>query len=74
MGKEPKGTKRGVFVVAKDGKVLAVEGGGPQATVDAVKRVVDKMGGDSTKVAGPNVDKAMMTTDKPEGPGTELGG
>lgn len=43
MKKSPKGTKRGVFVVDKDGKVLACEGGGPQATVDVVKRAVDSM-------------------------------
>lgn len=43
LSKAPKGTKRGVFVVGKDGKVLAAEGGGPQATVDVVKRVVDGM-------------------------------
>jgi len=41
MQKAPKGTKRGVFVVDKAGKVLAAEGGGPQATVDVVKKVVD---------------------------------
>lgn len=41
MQKAAKGTKRGVFVVDKAGKVLAAEGGGPQATVDVVKKVVD---------------------------------
>ena len=41
--KAPKGTQRGVFVVDKEGKVLAVEAGGPNATVDAVKRIVEKM-------------------------------
>ena len=43
--KAPKGTTRGVFVVDKSGKVLAVEAGGPQATVDVVKAVVKEMGG-----------------------------
>ena len=34
-----------MFVVDKSGKVLAVEAGGPQATVDVVKAVVKEMGG-----------------------------
>jgi thioredoxin-dependent peroxiredoxin len=63
MSKEPKGTKRGVFVIGKDGKVLACEGGGPQATVDVVKTVVDEMGGDKTKVAGASVEKAEKGND-----------
>ncbi|KAF2100617.1 AhpC-TSA-domain-containing protein [Rhizodiscina lignyota] len=63
MAKAPKGTKRGVFVIAKDGKVLACEGGGPKATVDVVKKVVDEMGGDSSKVEGEGVEKAEQETD-----------
>ena len=46
-----KKTKRGVFVVDKQGKVLAAEQGGPQPTVDAVKRVVDGMGKNGAAVA-----------------------
>ena len=38
-------TQRGVFVVTKDGKVLAAEPGGPAATVAVVKTLVEKMGG-----------------------------
>lgn len=45
--KAPKGTTRGVFVVDKAGKVLAVEAGGPAATVEVVKGIVEKMGGDA---------------------------
>ena len=41
------GTTRGVFVVDKSGKVLAAEAGGPAATLDVVKAVVEKLGGDS---------------------------
>jgi thioredoxin-dependent peroxiredoxin len=41
LTKAPKGTKRGVFVVNKDGKVLAAEPGGPQATVDVVKALIE---------------------------------
>ncbi|KAM0715649.1 hypothetical protein Q7P37_009147 [Cladosporium fusiforme] len=44
--KVPKGTQRGVFVVDKEGKVLAVEAGGPAATVEVVKGIVGAEGGD----------------------------
>ena len=40
LKKAPKGTTRGVFVVDKDGKILASEAGGPAATVDVVKKLV----------------------------------
>lgn len=42
MKKAPKGTTRGVFVVSKDGKVLANDKGGPQATVDVVAELIKK--------------------------------
>lgn len=42
----PKGTKRGVFVVDKSGKVLAAEAGGPQATVDVVQKLLAAKGAD----------------------------
>ncbi|CAC9892971.1 unnamed protein product [Aureobasidium pullulans] len=45
LEKAPKGTTRGVFVVKKNGEVLAAEPGGPAATLDVVKAVVEKMGG-----------------------------
>ena len=48
--KAPKGTQRGVFVVDKEGKVLAVEAGGPAATVEVVKKLVESMGGDKKEV------------------------
>jgi len=35
-----------VFVVDKEGKVLAVEAGGPAATVEVVKKLVESDGGD----------------------------
>ncbi|GAM82805.1 hypothetical protein ANO11243_007910 [Dothideomycetidae sp. 11243] len=44
--KEGDKTRRGVFVVTKECKVLAAEPGGPAATVDAVRGVVDKLGAD----------------------------
>ncbi|KAJ5665610.1 uncharacterized protein N7477_008058 [Penicillium maclennaniae] len=40
LKKSPKGTTRGVFVVDKKGKVLLREAGGPDATVDAVQKLV----------------------------------
>ncbi|KAI9750115.1 MAG: GCD complex subunit gcd7 [Chaenotheca gracillima] len=40
MKKAPKGTTRGVFVIDKEGKVLAKEPGGPAATVEAVQKLV----------------------------------
>ena len=49
--KVPKGTQRGVFVVDKEGKVLAVEAGGPAATVEVVKKLVESTGGDEDEKA-----------------------
>jgi peroxiredoxin Q/BCP len=40
--KPAKKTKRGVFAVDKSGKVVVAQRGGPQATVDAVKAMVDR--------------------------------
>lgn len=40
LKKAPKGTIRGVFAVDKNGKVLIREQGGPDATVDAVQKIV----------------------------------
>ena len=45
--KSPKGTTRGVFAVDKKGKVLLREAGGPDATVDAVQKIVAKAKDDS---------------------------
>ncbi|KAK5171465.1 thioredoxin peroxidase dot5 [Saxophila tyrrhenica] len=47
LKKEGNKTTRGVFVVDKQGKVLASEPGGPAPTVEVVKQVVAKMGGSS---------------------------
>ncbi|KAJ5542006.1 hypothetical protein N7461_008009 [Penicillium sp. DV-2018c] len=40
LKKSPKGTLRGVFAVNKEGKVLLRQPGGPDATVDAVQKLV----------------------------------
>jgi peroxiredoxin Q/BCP len=55
MKKAPSGTQRGVFAVDKKGKVLLAEPGGPAATVDAVKKLVESgsaNGGAAGKKAG----------------------
>lgn len=36
-------TQRGIFVVNKEGKILAAEPGGPAATVEIAKQVVSQM-------------------------------
>ncbi|KAF1849909.1 AhpC-TSA-domain-containing protein [Cucurbitaria berberidis CBS 394.84] len=41
LKKGPKGTNRGVFVVDKSGKILASQPGGPAATVEVVRELVD---------------------------------
>ncbi|KAF2456780.1 thioredoxin-like protein [Lineolata rhizophorae] len=43
MQKPPKSTTRGVFVIDKEGKVLAVEAGSPDKTVQVVKELVESM-------------------------------
>ena len=44
LKKAPSGTTRGVFVVDKEGKVLAAEPGGPGATVAVVRKLIDETG------------------------------
>ncbi|KAL6905017.1 thioredoxin-like protein [Trichoderma evansii] len=45
LKKQPKGTQRGVFVINKEGKVLVAEPGGPAATADRVKALVEELKG-----------------------------
>ncbi|KAM0523952.1 hypothetical protein ACHAPE_001205 [Trichoderma viride] len=45
LKKQPKGTQRGVFVISKEGKVLVAEPGGPAATADRVKALVEELKG-----------------------------
>ncbi|KAK3108007.1 thioredoxin peroxidase dot5 [Teratosphaeriaceae sp. CCFEE 6253] len=52
---------RGVFIIEKAGKVLAVDTGGPQATVDIVTELVAKMGEDSDSV---DIKKAVAWASK----------
>ncbi|CAI6338179.1 unnamed protein product [Periconia digitata] len=53
LKKAPKGTTRGVFVVDKQGKVLASEPGSPDGTVAVVKKIVDggSLSGDAAAAA-----------------------
>ncbi|KAL8873526.1 MAG: hypothetical protein Q9174_001032 [Haloplaca sp. 1 TL-2023] len=55
MKKAPKGTVRGVFVVSKAGIVEAAEPGGPAATVEVVRKLVEKAGGSTSS----NVDATV---------------
>ena len=65
--KPPKGTTRGVFVVDKSGKVLAAEAGGPAATVDVVKALVAKMGGESEAKGIQKAEERAKEAGKEEG-------
>ena len=58
MKKEPSGTTRGVFVVDKQGKVLAAEPGGPAATLEVVQKLI-KEGG--LAIAGVPEEKEKAT-------------
>lgn len=64
--KAPKGTQRGVFVVDKDGKVLAVEAGGPAATVEVVKKLVAVEGGDGEAEGLEKAEKTAAEGEKSE--------
>ncbi|KAM0333362.1 hypothetical protein ACHAQA_002023 [Verticillium albo-atrum] len=51
LKKAPSGTQRGVFVVDKEGKILAAEPGGPAATVEVVKKLVEGLSKGETEEA-----------------------
>jgi peroxiredoxin Q/BCP len=78
MKKSPKSTSRGVFVVDSEGMVLAVEQGGPEATVDIVRGLVKKDRGTNdgaearvatptevvaTKLSTEDIEKANVAAD-----------
>ncbi|KAL8914418.1 MAG: hypothetical protein Q9171_000923 [Xanthocarpia ochracea] len=65
MRKAPKGIVRGVFVVSKDGRVEAVEPGGPAATVEVVRKLVQSSGVQSSESVGNAVQ--AEETQKDEG-------
>ena len=58
MKKAPKGTTRGVFVIDKLGKVLAIEAGGPAATVEVVRKLVTSAGVTTGEAASEDIGKA----------------
>ncbi|KAF1839125.1 AhpC-TSA-domain-containing protein, partial [Decorospora gaudefroyi] len=63
LKKSPKGTTRGVFVVDKEGKVLAAEPGGPAATVEVVRKLVgDKEGVPTKEEVEKKEDEEMADT------------
>jgi peroxiredoxin Q/BCP len=47
LKKNPKGTSRGVFAVDKEGKVLLLQAGGPDATLEAARQLVKRISSDN---------------------------
>lgn len=47
LAKTPRGTTRGVFVVDKNGKVLAAQPGGPALTLQVAKALLDEQPGNA---------------------------
>ena len=68
LKKSPKGATRGVFVVNKDGKVLAAEPGSPAATAEVVKKLVggDETNGIAADAAGKESDEKNEDAKKAE--------
>ena len=60
--KSARGTQRGVFVIDKNGKVLAAEAGNPAGTVDVVRRIIKEQGGGETKEMEKLDDKVAAET------------
>lgn len=75
LKKAPKGTTRGVFVVDKSGKVLAAQAGGPEATVNVVKEIVEGLsgGGAAAEKAEEAVDAAKEAEEEKEKEAEEKG-
>ncbi|KAK6073539.1 disrupter of telomere silencing protein [Seiridium cupressi] len=69
LKKAPSGTQRGVFAVDKAGKVLLSEPGGPAATANAVKALVESSAGGEAKeevAADKATNGDTITEKKPE--------
>lgn len=66
LSKAPSSTQRGVFVVSKEGKVLLAEPGGPAATVEAVKKLVE-----AGATNGTATEEDKKDEEKPNGAPTE---
>jgi peroxiredoxin Q/BCP len=57
-------TKRGVFIVDKQGKVLEAFQGGPQPTVDAAQRIVSGQGKGGVNEGGVTKKNGEEKSDK----------
>ncbi|OJI81583.1 thioredoxin peroxidase dot5 [Aspergillus tubingensis] len=57
LKKSPKGTIRGIFAIDKEGKILILQAGGPDATLDAARNLAAGLkkpsSGDETRHASP---------------------
>ena len=68
MKKAPSGTTRGVFVVDKQGKVLAAEPGGPGNTVAVVRELVGGTGeAGAAAEAGDGAEESKVEKEIEEG-------
>lgn len=68
MKKAPSGTIRGVFVVDKEGKVLAAEPGGPGATVAVVRKLIGETGeAAASEKAGDAAEESKVEKEVQEG-------
>ncbi|KAL8835352.1 MAG: hypothetical protein Q9170_003341 [Blastenia crenularia] len=72
MKKAPKGTTRGVFVVSKTGKVEIAEAGGPAATLEAVRKLVQDQ--DAGNIAETGNGHRVIEADETEPSSTALPG
>lgn len=57
LKKAPKGTTRGVFVISKEGKVLAAEPGSPAGTVEVVRKLIGESGANEAAARVGNDEK-----------------
>jgi len=68
LKKAPSGTTRGVFVVDKEGKVLAAEPGGPGATVAVVRKLIGETGeAAASEKAGDGTEESRVEKEVQEG-------
>lgn len=66
LSKAPSSTQRGVFVVDKEGKVLLAESGGPAATVEAVKKLVESKATNGVAAKEEKVEEEKAEEEKAE--------
>lgn len=63
--KSPSGTTRGVFVVDKEGKVLALEPGSPAGTLEIVKKILASKGDSKAAAAVEEKKEEAKVEEKP---------